>query len=381
MNFNFTTEEINFRRHLQQLFSTELFKKGINKSIVQSRDNDPRDVYKLMGRYGVLAPNFPTHYGGQGKSMIEAAIAIEEMQRSNIPDTLHLISIQIVGSLFIASASEEQKHKYLLPMGKGEAFGCVLYTEPNAGSDLGALSTEAISTKDGRYKLYGTKVFNMKTNLLDFAVCAAKVRGISKSSYDSITLFIIPLDGPGVNIEPIEGLADECFYRVNLNGVEVSEDSIIGGIGGGWSVITKALALERTGHDYYIKANKYLKAFKQYIDSQKLNNEEDYMEQMTRLSSKLKIAQFMSYKVLKQIDNLQIDEKQAAISKWYASELSIEIINNIIDLIGIDACVKTSDNKLNEIEAAYREAPGNTISAGSSEMMLETVARLALIRN
>lgn len=381
MDFNFTSEENEFRLKVQEFFQQEEFKKEIEKVSTEDRDTDPRNLYRLMGDRGILAPNFPKKFGGQGRSMLEAAIAIEEMMKANIPDTLHLVSVQIVGTLLLTSANEVQKENYLLPMGKGESFGCVLYTEPTAGSDLGSLITEAVPTKEGGYRIYGTKIFNLKTNLLTFAVCAAKVRGHSSSSYDSITLFIIPLIDENVKVEKMDSMAEESFYKISLNGVYVTSDSIIGDVGSGWSIITKALALERTGHDYYIKAQKSFNAFKQYIEENNGLSDNGYVVELSKLNSKLEIAKLLSYKILKQIDNMKIDEEKAAVSKWYASELSCEITNKAVELLGVSSYTKTRDKNLNVLEAAYREAPGNTISAGSSEMMLETVARLVLLKD
>ena len=381
MDFNFSIQENEFRLKVRNLFQQEEFVQEIRQLSLGDKDTDPRQLYKLMGKEGLLAPNFPEEFGGQDKSMLEAAIAIEEMMEAKIPDTLHLVSVQIVGALLLTSASETQKENYLLPLGKGEKFGCVLYTEPSAGSDLGSLATEAVPTNDGGYKIYGTKIFNLKTNLLDFAVCAAKVRGYSNSSYDSITLFIIPLKDANVEIEKLNSMADENFYKISLNGVYVTADSIIGDVGSGWSTITKALALERTGHDYYIKAQKSFNAFKQYIEETNLLNINDYATELNKLSSKLEVAKLMSYRVLKQIDNMKIDEEKAAISKWYASELACEITNKAVEIIGVSSYTKSMDKNIELLEAAYRECPGNTISAGSSEMMLETVARLVLLKD
>lgn len=380
MNFNFSSQENEFRLKTRDLFQRDQFKQEIKQLSLTDKDNDPRRVYKFMGEFGILAPNFPKEYGGQNKTMLEAAIVIEEMMTANIPDTLHLVSVQIVGSLLLTSANEYQKKNYLLPMGRGEKFGCVLYTEPTAGSDLGSLTTEAVSTNDGGYRIYGTKIFNLKTNLLNFAVCAAKVRGFSNSSYDSITLFIIPLKDENVIIEKLDSMGDESFYKIFLDGVYVNSEAIVGEVGSGWSIITKALALERTGHDYYIKAQKSFNAFERYIEENNLLGNELAVE-VNKLKSKLEIAKLMSYRILKQIDNMKIDEEKAAVSKWYASELACEITNKAVELIGVNCYTKTLDKNIELLEAAYRESPGNTISAGSSEMMLETVARLVLLKD
>ncbi|NGY89176.1 acyl-CoA dehydrogenase family protein [Bacillus megaterium] len=143
-----------------------------------------------------------------------------------------------------------------------------------------------------------------------------------------------------MEIEKLNSMADENFYKISLNGVYVTADSIIGDVGSGWSTITKALALERTGHDYYIKAQKSFNAFKQYIEETNLLNINDYATELNKLSSKLEVAKLMSYRVLKQIDNMKIDEEKATISKWYASELACEITNKAVEIIGVSELYK-----------------------------------------
>jgi alkylation response protein AidB-like acyl-CoA dehydrogenase len=384
VNFAFAEEQERFRGVIKNFFQSDEVQQVLKEIKETGEEVDPRKLYRIMGEQGFLAVNWPIEYGGQGKTMVESAIVAEEMSRNGIPESLHVISIQIVGMLLLKVATEKQKQLLLPPMAKGEAYACVLYTEPSAGSDLGGLKTRAELDQDGYYRIYGEKVYNMKTHLCDYGLCAARTttRG---TKYDGITLFMVPLKSEGVSLTKIDSLADESFYKVTLNGVRVSPEMIIGEVDNGWPVINKMLAIERTGLDYYIRAERWYHMILQNAYQNGLVRSDSVLIELAKLGSKLDAARFLTYKSIEQMeDRGHVDESLAAISKWYCSELACEIIWKGLEVRGIGACLGDSHGYpevYGSLEAAYREAPGLTISAGTSEMMLETLTKIKLTPN
>jgi alkylation response protein AidB-like acyl-CoA dehydrogenase len=374
-------EQEKFRKRIKDLFQSAEMKKLIDEVRSGNKDYDPRKIYQILGEQGLLAPNLPKEYGGLDKSLFETAALIEEMSLNGVPESLHVLSVLIVANLLYLSATKVQKQKYLPELATGEKFACILYSEPKIGSDLSALETKASLCKDGTYQLYGRKVYSMKTHLSDYGLCAARTSNKS-SKYEGLTLFMVPLDSKGVTINAIPSLSDESLFEVILDGVTVTEDDIIGKKDEGWSIINKALSVERTGLDYYVRAIRW---FNLIFERAIMDNEvesENFLIEFSRLKCKLDSSRYLTYKVLDQLESTgSVDESLAAISKWYSSELACEIVWKGLELRGIKASLSEEHgyNPLyGSLEAAYREAPGLTLSAGTSEILLESISKFQL---
>jgi alkylation response protein AidB-like acyl-CoA dehydrogenase len=316
---------------------------------------DARPLYRQLGELGLLAPNWPEEYGGAGLGQAEAAIGYEELVRAGIPDTLHVNTIQIVGLFLLLAGTPEQRAAHLPALARGERFASVLYTEPQSGSDLGSLRTTARPDGDG-WILRGEKVYSLKSDVTDLGLCAARVGGGDR--YEGITLFLVDLHAPGVRRSPIPSIADEQFHRVVLDDVRVGADAVLGEVGGGWPLLTQALAIERTGLDYTLKAEKWFAAAGlDGVDA-------------ARYEARIAASRLLSWSVLERLDRTGgADETSTAVAKYYSSELAQDVAG---------WAVRAGAGGDGLLEAAYREAPGLTFSAGASEVMLQIIADLGL---
>lgn len=373
----FTPEQKVFRDKLISYMNSEEIREKLKEVQNNGPEWDGRDIYKLLGKKGLLAPNWAKQYGGLDKSWHEVGILAEELSISGVPEALYILSVLICGNVILMCGTEEQKERYLPALAKGSQYATVLYSEPKSGSDLSSLETRAESDGDNSYLLYGRKVYSMKTHLADYGLCAARTsKNISK--YDGLTVFMMPLRQKGVTIKPIPSLSDESLFEVVLDGVQVYDHEIIGSKDNGWSVINRALTVERTGLDYYIRARRWFNLASHHMVENLKYSENSYVE-FARLEFKLDCSRYLTYQILEQLEcNGAIDESLAAISKWYASELACEIVWKAHSLIGLDAAVTNHKSLLGGLEAAYREAPGLTLSAGTSEMMLESISKFRL---
>lgn len=381
MEFEFTEEQHAFRSKLRALLQSTEIQNLVKNIKLQDADSDAREIYRILGSQGLLAPNFPVEYGGLGKTFFEAAILTEEMSYNGIPEALHVLTSLIVGNLLLLSATQRQKEKYLPDIAKGVKNVCILYSEPKSGSDLSTLEARATPCKDGGYLLYGRKLYSLKTHLTDYGLFAARTAKKS-SRYDGLTLFMVPLKQAGVSLHPIPSLSDESLFEVILDGVKVTDDDVIGEKEEGWAIINKALSVERTGLDYFVRAQRWFDLiWNRELEENGLTNETNLIE-LTRLSCKLDASRYLTYKTFDEIERLgSVDESLAAISKWYASELACEVVWAGHDLKGIQGCLSENhgyNSLYGSLEAAYREVPGLTLSAGTSEMMLESIAKFRL---
>ena len=329
-------------------------------------DPDVRALYRELGVRDLLAVSWPAAYGGAGRDLLDAAVAGEELARGGVPDTLYVNTIQIVGQFLLMAGTEAQKRRHLPALARGERYASVLYTEPDHGSDLGSLSTVAAADPAGGWRLSGVKAYNLKSDLTDLGLCAART-GASGSRYDGISLFLVDLHADGVRRSTLASIADEQFHRLEFDRVRLGADDLVGPENGGWPLLTQALAIERTGLDYSLKAETWLAAAATAAAPEAL-------EEIGRFGAAVDASRLLAWTVLDGLAGGRVDEAMAAAAKFYSGELAARI--------GRWAPTRVTgplpERAAAVLEAAYREAPGLTVAAGTSEMMLDIVASLAL---
>ena len=378
MNFAGSDGERAFRAEVHDVLGKPAIRDAL--AALRARDErepDVRPLYRELGRHGLLAVSWPVEYGGRGASHAEAAVVIEELVRGGVPDMLHVLSVQIVGLFLLQAGSAEQKAHHLPAMAAGERFATVLYTEPEVGSDLASLTTSAVRDGDG-YRLSGVKVYGLKSAVSDLGLCAVRTRqGATK--YEGISLFLVDLHSDGVRHSRIASVADEQFDRVELDDVRVGADALLGSEGGGWSLLTRCLAIERTGLDYSLKAERWYTAALAALDPQTVGGE--VLAQVGRYGAAVTEGRLLAWDVISRLGGGALDPAAAAIAKYHTSETAQEVAVWGAQAHGHGYARHALDaDCVGVLEAGYREAPGLTLSAGTSEMMLELVASSVLDR-
>jgi alkylation response protein AidB-like acyl-CoA dehydrogenase len=219
---------------------------------------DPRPLYRLLGERRLLAVSWPRAYGGRALPGRCAAAVVGELIAGGVPEVPHTLSVQICGNFLLDAGTVEQRIAVLPGLACGALTATVLYSELDAGSDLSTLRTRA-EPSDGGWVITGRKVYSVRTAFADLGLVAART-STEVTPYQGISLFLVPLDAPGVTVDVLPALADEDFADVRLDGVRVPSAAVVGPVGGAWPLITEALALERTGVDYVAKADLWLHA-------------------------------------------------------------------------------------------------------------------------
>ncbi|MFE9455071.1 acyl-CoA dehydrogenase family protein [Streptomyces sp. NPDC006739] len=369
MDFGLTPAQDAFRKEVRAELAADDIRAELDRlAASDDREPDVRPLYRALGRHGLLAVNWPVRYGGRDAGLIEASIVAEELVRAGVPDTLHVNTIQIVGLFVLLAGGEDLKSRCLPDLAAGRRFASVLYTEPDAGSDLAGLRTTAVREPGGDgYLLHGVKAYSLKSDITDIALCAART-GAAEDRYQGISLFLVDLHAPGVRRETIPGIADEQFHRVVLDGVRVPEADRVGAEGAGWPLLTSALAIERTGLDYSLKAERWYAAV---LDQ---NPEPDDLAAAGRYGAEVEAARLLSWRVIRQLAAGldEVDAPLAAAAKLLTSELAQSVAGWAATLPGPADTPRGGIAGM--LEAAYREAPGLTLSAGTSEVMLQIIA-------
>ncbi|WP_116248107.1 acyl-CoA dehydrogenase family protein [Nocardiopsis sp. FIRDI 009] len=333
------------------------------------------ETYRLLGERGWLAPSWPVEYGGLGLGAVEAAIVTEEMALAGVPDDVHVLGVDIVGLFLLMEGTEEQKREHLPALAAGERVATVLFTEPGCGSDLSGLATRAEPDGDG-WRLYGSKVYNMKSQYGEIALCAARTSD-GPVPMHGITLFLLPLRSPGVHVEPVPSMADECFCLVAIDGVRLGPESVVGRVDDGWRLMNDLLQLERTGVDFHGKARRLLDLVVERAARSGRLDDPVYAVRLAELDAKLRASHALAWEMVHDLDRGAADPVASAMSKWYASEQFRPVLDAGMEVGGADALLSRWDEEAGTTarhEADYRMGPAHRLASGTSEVMLYLIA-------
>ncbi|VTU46096.1 acyl-CoA dehydrogenase family protein [Variovorax sp. PBL-E5] len=199
--------------------------------------------FMTLSQQGWVAPSWPVEWGGMGLSPVKQLIYIEEYERSGAP-VMQTQSLTNFGPILIARGTEAQRRKYLPRILSGEDVWVQGYSEPNAGSDLASLRTEARLEGD-EFIINGQKIWT--TMGFDGTHMFALVRTdktVRKQAGISFVLF--PMDQPGITVRPIRDISGgEEFCEVFLEDVRAHRSDVVGELHGGWNIAKTLLGFER----------------------------------------------------------------------------------------------------------------------------------------
>ncbi len=191
---------------------------------------------------GLVVPHWPEPWG-RGAGAVEQVVIDEELRRAKVRAP-HLQVGAWAAPTIAAHGTPEQQERWVRPTLHGTISWCQLFSEPEAGSDLAALTTAAIRT-DGGWLLNGQKVWTTMARDADWGICLARTNP-DAPKHRGITYFIVDMGSAGLDIRPLRELTGlEMFNEVFLDDVFVPDDCVIGEVDGGWPLARTTLANER----------------------------------------------------------------------------------------------------------------------------------------
>ena len=377
MDFGFTPEQETLRREVRAFLAgddVQAILRDIHRRPFREEMFSPR-LHRMLADRGWLAAHWPVEYGGGGKTMIETGIIVEETIRAGMPHLPWALSVSIFGNAVLLLGSEEQKKRYLPLIARGETLCNVLYTEPDAGSDLANLRARAVRDGDD-WNLNGTKIFNSIGHLADHGLIVVRTDP-DTARHKGLTLFIVDMHAPGVTVRPMWTLSDERLNEIALENVRVPAGNMVGAPGEGWPLLNAALAVERNGLDLTSLTAKYLDAVMALVKDKQLGGDHFVRQKVAECYAELQVARLLAWRVVSHQALGEVDDVYSAMSKMYGTELARRVARLGMEIGGIEALLTRWDGDPlagGLLEAHYREAPGNTIAAGTTEIMLYLIA-------
>jgi alkylation response protein AidB-like acyl-CoA dehydrogenase len=188
--------------------------------------------------------HWPEEFGGRAATAPQVAIYNEELARAGAPPLLGRAGVTLVGPTLIAHGTDAQRARWMPGILSGDDVWCQLFSEPDAGSDLVALSTRA-DRRDGAYRVTGQKVWSSYARFASMGIALVRTDP-GAPPHKGISMLAIPMDANGVDVRPLRQMTGESeFSEVFLHDVEVPLDHCIRPEHEGWRVANTTLANER----------------------------------------------------------------------------------------------------------------------------------------
>ncbi len=257
MDIDDTPEEAEFRREARAWLEANAPAKGSPEDFSEGFFDLDADLSWLLARSvewqhtlwdgGWAGISYPTAWYGRGGTLAEEMIFAEEQARFGASSGAFAVPQSMVGPAILAFGTDEQRHRHLPPILRGDEMWCQLFSEPGAGSDLASLSTRAVRDGD-RWIVNGQKVWTSNADTSHQAILLARTDP-DAPRHRGITYFLVDMATPGIEVRPLRQMTGEShFSEVFLTDVVISGDDILGGpgaVGQGWPAAVHTLANER----------------------------------------------------------------------------------------------------------------------------------------
>ncbi|MBE4741749.1 acyl-CoA dehydrogenase family protein [Streptomyces caniscabiei] len=206
------------------------------------------ELWSELGEAGLLGVHLPEEYGGGGAGLAELVVVLEELSAHGMPLLSSVISPAICGSILAAHASPEMKRAWLPDIATGRRRMAFAITEPDAGSNSHAITTTARSDGEG-WRISGSKYFISALNEADAVLVVTRDGDLapSASGRSPLSLFVVPVDSPGLQFQPIETelVCPDKQFTLFFDDVRVTGDALIGERGKGLRQVFAGLNPER----------------------------------------------------------------------------------------------------------------------------------------
>ena len=372
-----TDDEILFRDNVRQ-FADE-------KIRPLAKEMDEKGVFdrELIGQFfhlGLMGIEIPEQFGGAGGKFFEAILAVEELSRADASAGV-IVDVQntLVNNALLRWATAEQKKRYL-PRMAADTAGAYALSEAGSGSDAFALQTRA-ELKGSDYVLNGRKLWITNAKEAGLLVLFATVD--LSAGYKGITAFIIEKEFPGFTVGKKEdklGIRASSTCELILEDCRVPKENVLGEVGKGYKIAIETLNEGRIGigaqmtgvaRGAWEYAAKYAQERKQF--GKAIAEYQGVQFQLAQMATEIEAARLLVYNAARMKDAGVPFVKEAAMTKLFASQVAERVTSLAIEIYGGYGFTKDYP-----VEKYWRDAKIGKIYEGTSNMQLQTIAKLVL---
>lgn len=339
----------------------------------------PDSVIARMGELGFLGLSMPEQYGGQGGDYYCNLVLAEEMAKSNSGGLAMGVAVHTDMAMppIHLFGTEEQKQQWLVPAIKGQKILCLGITEPDAGSDVAGIKTRAARDGD-EYVINGSKTYITNGHRADVIVLVTKTD--PDAGYDGFSLFLVPMDLPGVirekKLEKL-GMHASDTALLAFQDVRVPASALLGQEGKGFYHIMWELQGERLigAAGCVAGAQRCFDRTLQYAQERTafgrpIGHFQVIRHKFAEMATKIESARQMVYMTAWRHQNGEYPVREISMAKLHASRIAVEVADECIQIHGGAGYMKEYG-----VERVWRDMRLNRIGAGTDEIMLDVIGR------
>ena len=396
MDLRYQADEIAFRDDVRSFVRDHLppdIHAKVENGIELMRDDFERWM-RILSAKGWIATNWEKTDGGPGLTPAEKFMLEGELLLGGAPRLVHF-GTRMVGPVLLAYGTAEQKQKYLPKILTSEEIWCQGYSEPGAGSDLASLQCRAVRDGD-HYVVNGTKVWT------SYAHCADRMFALVRTSrekkqQDGITVLLIDLKAPGVNVRPLITIdGRHHFNQEYFDNVRVAVADRVGAEGEGWKIAKYLLGHERSNNTGVMMAKRVLDkvgriAEEERVGGAPLCQDADFRRRFTEVRIELEALEMTAFRVLASASADQPVGSEASVLK-YKMAIVGQAVNELLLEVGAyygmpleGQTIRGQSNAeaigpdyLYRMSADYYLSRGSSIAGGSNEIQKNIIAKRVL---
>jgi alkylation response protein AidB-like acyl-CoA dehydrogenase len=386
LDLNQTPQEIAFREEVRAWFAANVPKDWVQRrnaeESMEARFAYLRAWQRKMFDAGWAGISWPKEYGGRGASLMEQVIFTEEMARAEAPPLANVLGLGLIGPTIIAYGNETQKKRYLIKILSAEEIWCQGFSEPNAGSDLAALSTEAKLDGD-HFVVNGQKCWNSYGWAADW--CELVVRtDPNVPKHKGLTVLLVNMRSPGVEVRGLKQMSGESeFSEIFFRDVRVPVENVVGAVNNGWNVAIGTLMHERGTFGAGLQVN-YKRNFNRLLElARERGKTKDPLirQKLAQVYTEIEVMRMNQLRAFSRINETGVPGPEGSIQKIFWSELNQRFQQIAMEVLGpYGQLAHGAEDAFDEGQWAYQylRSRGNTIEAGTSEIQRNIVGHFVL---
>jgi alkylation response protein AidB-like acyl-CoA dehydrogenase len=391
VDLNLTPQELRFRDEVRAWFAAHVPKDWVKRrdeeESMQGRFEYLRDWQRKLFDAGWAGISWPKDCGGRGAAVMEQVIFIEEMARAEAPPMANVIALGLIGPTIIAFGTPEQKKRYLAKMLSAEEIWCQGFSEPNAGSDLAALSTTGVLDGD-HFVVNGQKCWTSYAWAADW--CELVVRtDPTVPKHKGLTALLVDMHSPGVEVRGLKQMSGESeFGEIFFRDVRVPVENVVGKVNEGWGVAMGTLMHERGTFGAALQVN-YRRNFNRLVEIAKTidrngkpaSEDPVIRQKLAQCYAEIEVMRLNQLRAFSRINETGVPGPEGSIQKIFWSELNQRFQQVAMEILGpYGQLTHGSPDAFDEGQWAYGylRSRGNTIEAGTSEIQRNIIGHFVL---
>ncbi|WP_320670561.1 acyl-CoA dehydrogenase family protein [Patulibacter defluvii] len=378
MDLTFTPEQRAFQDELRDWFAAH--RPGDPPEGEDAGHRWRRDWQRTLHGAGLAGVHWPKEYGGRGASLTETAIFFEELGRAKAPLPADVLGLLLAGPTLMVWGSQEQKERLLPTILGAEETWCQGFSEPDAGSDFGAVKTRAVQDGDD-WLVTGQKVWTSGAQYAKWCMLVARTGDPAEANgpakHKGLTYFVLDMESAGVEVRPLVQITGSPeFNELFLDEVRIPGSAVVGGVGNGWKVALTTLMNERAGLAFFLQVR-----LRQQLDAllARAVGEDGTIadplvaDRLADLHLRTEALRLLSWKGLTAIERYGQPGPEGSLGKWLWSETNQQLVELAVDVLGGEAL---TDGEPWAYELL--RARGNSIEGGTTEIQKNIVAERVL---